>query len=172
MVSYFLVGSTYRLFVAHQQLEFFWTLVPCLLLISLALPSLSLLYLLDEVGTPAITQHITGYQWYWSYSGCESVVETYASYLTSGPLRNLSTDSSLRLPSGLVLRLLVTSSDVLHSWALPAFGLKADCVPGRLNSLSSILDRPGIFYGQCSEICGANHSFIPISVVVSLFLKG
>ena len=92
--------------------------------------------------------------------------------MASRPLRNLSTDTSLSLPFGLVLRLLVTSSDVLHSWAVPAFGLKADCVPGRLNALSTILDRSGTYYGQCSEICGSNHSFIPISAVVTLFLKG
>lgn len=88
------------------------------------------------------------------------------SYLVNGPVRLLTTDTSLNVSSSLVLRFLVTAADVLHSWALPAWGLKADAVPGRLNSLSTFLDRPGIYYGQCSEICGSNHSFMPISAQV------
>jgi len=87
-------------------------------------------------------------------------------YLCSGPLRLLSTSSYLDVPSSVVLRFLITSADVLHSWTVPAFGVKADAVPGRLNILSTYLDRTGTFYGQCSEICGSNHSFIPISVRV------
>jgi len=86
--------------------------------------------------------------------------------LASGPLRLLSADSSLVTHPSLVLRFLITAADVLHSWTVPAFGLKADAVPGRLNQLSTYLDRAGVFYGQCSEICGSNHSFIPIRVEV------
>jgi len=84
------------------------------------------------------------------------------SYLGSGPLRLLFADSSVVVPAQLVLRFLITAADVLHSWTIPAWGLKADAVPGRLNILSTYLERPGVFYGQCSEICGSNHSFIPI----------
>jgi len=91
---------------------------------------------------------------------------SYDRYITSSSLRLLCADSSLSLWTSLVLRLLVTSSDVLHSWAVPSLGLKVDAVPGRLNQLSTYLERPGLFYGQCSEICGANHSFIPVSVQV------
>ena len=89
------------------------------------------------------------------------------SYLASGVPRLLSTDTVLSLPPSLVLRLLITAADVLHSWSLPAFGLKADAIPGRLNQLSTFLERSGVFYGQCSEICGSNHSFMPIRVEVT-----
>jgi len=88
------------------------------------------------------------------------------SYISSGSLRLLTTDTTLYTTSSVVLRLLVTGADVLHSWTVPSWGLKADAVPGRLNSLSTILDRPGIYYGQCSELCGSNHSFIPIAASV------
>jgi len=92
-------------------------------------------------------------------------------YICSGPLRLLSTSSYLDVTSSVVLRFLITSADVLHSWTVPAFGVKADAVPGRLNILSTYLDRCGTFYGQCSEICGSNHSFIPISVRVLPYSK-
>ena len=91
---------------------------------------------------------------------------SYDRYISSSSLRLLCADSSLSLWTSLVLRLLVSSSDVLHSWAVPSLGLKVDAVPGRLNQLSTYLERPGLFYGQCSEICGANHSFMPVSVQV------
>ena len=172
MVSYFLKFPLFRSFLDSQCLEFVWSLLPVVILLRLVLPSLSLLYLLDEVGSPSLTRHVTGNQWYWSYSIDEAGSVPVSSYPCSSALRNLGADSSLILPSGLVFRILVSSSDVLHCWALPSFGLKADCVPGRLNSLTSILDRTGVFYGQCSEICGSNHSFMPISCEVPLFLEG
>merc|ERR1712212_401744 len=102
----------------------------------------------------------------------EESQSTVPSFSYDQSLRCLGTDSSLVLPSGLVFRLLVSSADVLHSWSLPAFGIKADAVPGRLNSLFGILDRVGLYYGQCSEICGSNHSFMPISCEVTAFLRG
>ena len=100
---------------------------------------------------------------YESFDTLPSLTESYSS---SGPLRLLSTDTTLHTSSSVVLRLLVTGADVLHSWSIPSWGLKADAVPGRLNSLSTILDRPGIYYGQCSELCGSNHSFMPIAASV------
>ena len=100
------------------------------------------------------------------YESCDTLPTSVESYISSGPLRLLNTDTTLYTSSSVVLRLLVTGADVLHSWTVPAWGLKADAVPGRLNSLSTILDRPGIYYGQCSELCGSNHSFMPIAASV------
>jgi len=157
---------TVRFYLENQILECIWTLTPALLLLLLAAPSLSLLYLMDEVGFPSSTLKVQGHQWYWVYEDCDLGLFSTESYLRRGPFRLLNTDSSLIVSSSLVLRFLVTAADVLHSWALPSCGLKADAVPGRLNSLSTYLDRPGIYYGQCSEICGSNHSFMPISVQV------
>merc|ERR1739838_483370 len=104
--------------------------------------------------------------WYWSYETSDLGLTRFDSYATPSALRLLGTDSLLTTSSSLVLRFLITAADVLHSFAVPALGLKADAVPGRLNSLSTYLERPGVFYGQCSEICGANHSFIPIGLQV------
>lgn len=157
---------SHRALVEHQALEFTWTLLPAISLLLLAAPSLSLLYLLDEVGFPTSTSKIVGHQWYWEYESSDLCFFQCESYLFPGPLRLLNTDSSLSVTSSSVLRLLVTSADVLHSWTIPSWGLKADAVPGRLNQISTYLERPGLFYGQCSEICGSNHSFMPISAFV------
>jgi len=164
--SILISSPSFRLLKEHQALEFTWTVLPALSLLFLACPSLSLLYILDEVGFPASTTKVQGHQWYWVYESSDLVKFSFESYLSTGPLRLLSSDSSLVSTSGLVLRFLITAADVLHSWSLPTWGLKADAVPGRLNQLSTFLERPGIFYGQCSEICGSNHSYIPIRVEV------
>jgi len=140
--------------------------LPSLSLLLLAGPSLSLLYLLDEVGLPSLTTKVQGHQWYWVYESYDLKLWRTESYISPSSIRLLGTDTSLVLHSHLVLRFLITAADVLHSWALPAIGLKADAVPGRLNQLSTYLERPGIFYGQCSEICGSNHSFMPIKAEV------
>jgi len=132
----------------------------------LAIPSLSLLYLLDEVGYPSSTSKVIGHQWFWSYEFSDLSIVSFDSYISHSPVRILGTDALLTTSSSLVLRFLITSADVLHSFAVPSLGLKVDAVPGRLNSLSTYLERPGVFYGQCSEICGANHSFIPIGLQV------
>ena len=141
-------------------------MVPSLSLLLLAAPSLSLLYLLDEVGLPSSTSVVQGHQWYWVYETRDFKFNRIDSYLVSSPIRLLGADNALSVSSRLVLRLLITSADVLHSFALPSWGLKADAVPGRLNMLSTYLERSGIYYGQCSEICGSNHSFIPIMAEV------
>jgi len=132
----------------------------------LAGPSLSLLYLLDEVGSPSCTSKVQGHQWYWVYESSDLSFISVESYIRPSSVRLLGTDTSLVLQCQLVLRFLITAADVLHSWALPSIGLKADAVPGRLNQLSTYLERPGVFYGQCSEICGSNHSFMPIKAEV------
>merc|ERR1712001_404784 len=120
----------HRFLLDNQPLEFFWTLTPTLLLILLSIPSLSLLYLLDEVGSPSSTYKVIGHQWYWFYEQNETAHFMLDSYLRTGPLRLLNTDSSLNVHYGLVLRFLITGADVLHSWTVPSWGLKADAVPG------------------------------------------
>ena len=157
-----------------QLIECIWTLVPAVVLIQIAIPSLILLYLLDESFRNQLTLKVTGNQWYWSYEYSDMwlnhPVLEFDSYilnmdsLEDRRFRLLDVDNRTTLPMGLSIRVLVTSSDVLHSWALPSLGVKVDACPGRLNQLNFIRYRPGLFYGQCSEICGANHRFMPICV--------
>jgi len=175
MLSFFFPVPNNSTLIESQLLEFAWTLLPMVGLFFLAIPSLSLLYLLDEVGSPSSTSKIIGHQWYWCYESLDSSITTYSvdSYITSSPLRLLHADSPLTVSCGTVLRFLISRADVLHSWTIPAWGLKADAVPGRLNQLVTFLERPGVYYGQCSEICGSNHSFMPIlSEVIPLPSRG
>lgn len=149
------------------QLEYLWGLLPASVLCFLAMPSLFLLYKLDAVSNPLVTAKVTGHQWYWSYSTGPNCVDSYMvpeEDLEPGDLRLLEVDNRLILPYGVGCRILISSEDVLHSWAVPSLGLKADAVPGRLNILDLVLLKVGVFYGQCSEICGANHRFMPICV--------
>lgn len=163
--------------VTHNDaLETVWTLVPSLILVFIAVPSLLVLFALDEVGKPVMTVKAIGHQWYWSYEvtatypNLGTKTDSFDSYmvataeLSKGDHRNLEVDNSLHLPFNSHVRLIVTSMDVLHSWAVPALGVKIDAVPGRLNQVGLFIDRPGVFYGQCSEICGPNHGFMPICI--------
>ena len=160
----------------NHEIETIWTLTPAIILVTLALPSLRILYLLDEVASPTITIKTTGHQWYWSYDYADFASLEFDSYITPteelsiGEFRLLEVDNRLVLPWGVEARILITAADVLHSWTIPRIGVKADAVPGRLNQVTLLPTRPGVFYGQCSEICGANHSFIPI-VVEAIPLK-
>jgi cytochrome c oxidase subunit 2 len=157
-------------------LEVFWTIVPAILLITIAYPSFILLYALDDLTIPSLTIKIIGHQWYWSYEihGID-VAENVAfdsymlnlSDLVEGQFRLLEVDNRLYLPTDTHIRLLITSADVLHSWAVPSFGIKVDACPGRLNQASLFIKRPGLYFGQCSEICGINHGFMPIVVVAA-----
>lgn len=160
-----------------QILECIWTLIPALILIQIALPSLVLLYTLEEYRRDkGVSLKATGHQWYWRYeypeisSLSENGPSRFDSYITpeneliKGDFRLLETDNRVNLPSQIPIRILVTRADVLHSWAMPRLGLKVDAVPGRLNQLSIEINAVGVFYGQCSEICGANHRFIPIAI--------
>lgn len=156
-----------------HELEIGWTFLPIFILVFLALPSLRLLYLVEETPTStSITLKTTGHQWYWSYDYADfrnlefDSYITPSEYLNSGEIRLLETDNRVILPFKTYTRILVTAADVLHSWTVPSIGVKADAVPGRLNQLSIFPMTPGIFYGQCSEICGANHSFMPISLEI------
>lgn len=153
-----------------QEIEIIWTLLPAVILIIIALPSLRILYLIDEINHPHLTIKTVGHQWYWSYEYTDFDSLTFDSYiiptqdLAPGQFRLLETDHRMVVPTESPVRILITADDVLHSWALPPLGIKIDAVPGRLNQTAFTLPRPGVFYGQCSEICGANHSFIPIVV--------
>lgn len=159
-----------RFLLENQVIEIVWTVLPALILIFIALPSLRLLYLLDEVNNPSVTLKTIGHQWYWSYEYSDFIQVEFDSYITpigeiemSG-FRLLEVDNRTVLPINTQIRVLIRAADVIHSWAVPALGVKADAIPGRLNQVRFIINRPGLFYGQCSEICGANHRFIPIVV--------
>ena len=161
-------SSTNRFLLEGQQIETIWTIIPAIILVTLALPSLRLLYLLDELTAPNITLKVIGHQWYWSYEYSEFPNILFDSFiipsidLNPGDFRLLEVDNRLVLPIKSEIRVLVSSIDVIHSWTVPSLGVKADAIPGRLNQLTINSSRPGVFYGQCSEICGANHSFMPI----------
>nr|YP_010534119.1 cytochrome c oxidase subunit II [Rexea prometheoides]UXX50409.1 cytochrome c oxidase subunit II [Rexea prometheoides] len=153
-----------------QEVEIIWTVLPAIILILIALPSLRLLYLMDEINAPHLTIKAVGHQWYWSYEYTDYDDIGFDSYmiptsdLTPGQFRLLEADHRMVVPVDSPIRLLITAEDVLHSWAVPSLGMKMDAVPGRLNQTTFIAARPGVYYGQCSEICGANHSFMPIVV--------
>jgi cytochrome c oxidase subunit 2 len=162
-------------FTHHTTLEVVWTIIPSLILILIAVPSFALLYAMDEVINPSITIKTVGHQWYWSYEYSDQGVLAqdqilFDSYmlleedLTLGYLRLLEVDNRVVLPSKVHVRLLITAADVLHSWAVPSLGIKLDACPGRLNQVGVYIKRNGTFYGQCSEICGVNHAFMPITV--------
>lgn len=146
-------------------IEFIWTLAPALILGAIALPSFRLLYLMDEIIEPQVTVKAIANQWYWSYEYTDYAEPiTFDSFLVDGPLRQLNVDNYLVLPVDTSVRLLITASDVIHSFAVPSLGVKLDAIPGRLNSIGLIISRPGVFYGQCSELCGYLHGFMPIGI--------
>nr|UFZ13049.1 cytochrome c oxidase subunit II [Protohermes motuoensis] len=168
MMTLFFNKFTNRLLLEGQTIEIIWTILPAITLIFIALPSLQLLYLLDEISDPAITFKAIGHQWYWSYEYSDFLNTEFDSYMipmnemAESNFRLLDVDNRIILPMLSQVRVLVTATDVLHSWTIPALGVKIDATPGRLNQTSFFINRPGLFYGQCSEICGANHSFMPI----------
>lgn len=172
----FVIGSlffnkfTNRFLLENQPIEIIWTIFPALILIFIALPSLRLLYLLDETNNPRLTLKAIGHQWYWSYEYSDFSQVEFDSYivptneLSSSQFRLLDVDNRTVLPFNTQIRVLVRSRDVIHSWTVPALGVKSDAIPGRLNQIRFYMRRPGLFFGQCSEICGANHRFIPIVI--------
>lgn len=156
-------------------IETVWTITPALILVAIAFPSFKLLYLIDEVIDPAITIKIIGHQWYWSYEYSDYATQdgtsiNFDSYMVPdeelelGDLRLLEVDNRVVIPRDTHVRIIVTAADVIHSWAVPSLGVKLDGIPGRLNQTSFLAVREGVFYGQCSELCGANHAFMPIVV--------
>jgi cytochrome c oxidase subunit 2 len=162
--------------VVHAStLEVIWTIVPGLVLMVIAIPSFALLYAADELVDPAMTIKVVGHQWYWSYEYSDYETDdgeslNFDSYivqeddLTIGSLRLLEVDNRVVVPTNTHVRVIVTAADVLHCWAVPSFGFKIDACPGRLNQSSIFVQREGVYYGQCSEICGVNHGFMPIVV--------
>nr|YP_009472897.1 cytochrome c oxidase subunit II [Aphelocheirus jendeki]AST10101.1 cytochrome c oxidase subunit II [Aphelocheirus jendeki] len=159
-----------RYLLEGQTIELIWTIIPAITLIFIALPSLRLLYLMDEVNNPMLTIKSVGHQWYWSYEYSDFMnieFDSYmkpSNYLEKSDFRLLDVDNRVTLPMNMQIRLLVTATDVLHSWAMPNLGIKIDATPGRINQGWFTMNRPGLMFGQCSEICGANHSFMPIVI--------
>ena len=153
-------------------LEVLWTALPVVILIIIAIPSFKLLYYVDRTETPEMTLKVTGYQWYWGYEYPDHGGVNFMSYLVpedeinaeEGQLRLLSTDRAVVLPINKNIQIDVTAADVLHSWAVPALGVKTDSVPGRLNSTWFNITKPGTYYGQCSELCGKDHAYMPIEI--------
>nr|QZZ18204.1 cytochrome c oxidase subunit II [Burara oedipodea] len=176
MMSLFFNKFINRFLLEGQMIELIWTILPAITLIFIALPSLRLLYLLDELNNPLITLKSIGHQWYWSYEYSDFGNIEFDSYmiqsndLEKNNFRLLDVDNRITLPMNNQIRILVTATDVIHSWTIPSLGVKVDANPGRLNQTNFFMNRPGIFYGQCSEICGANHSFMPI-VIESISIK-
>lgn len=184
-VSWMLVRTLYHFqynrnpipeYIVHGTLiEIVWTITPSIILMLIAIPSFALLYSMDEVVDPAVTVKAIGHQWYWSYEYSDYTNDVgegiaFDSYmipeddLELGQLRLLEVDNRVVIPVNTHVRLIITAADVLHSWAVPSLGVKCDAVPGRLNQVSLFVKREGVFYGQCSELCGINHGFMPIVV--------
>nr|ADL39989.1 cytochrome oxidase subunit 2 [Hydrosmecta sp. HE-2010] len=180
MTSLFFNKYNYRYLLEGQNIELIWTILPAITLIFIALPSLRLLYLLDEINNPLITLKTIGHQWYWSYEYSDFKNIEFDSYMmpmnemNKFNFRLLDVDNRIVIPFNSQIRMLVTAADVLHSWTIPALSVKIDATPGRLNQINFFINRTGIFFGQCSEICGANHSFMPIvleSISSKYFIK-
>lgn len=159
-----------RYLLEGQLIELIWTILPAITLIFIALPSLRLIYILDETNNPLLTIKTIGHQWYWSYEYSDFKRLEFDSYIipineiNSWNFRLLDVDNRIVIPFKTQIRILITAADVIHSWTVPALGVKIDATPGRLNQINFNTNRAGLFYGQCSEICGANHSFIPIVI--------
>jgi cytochrome c oxidase subunit II len=154
----------------NTLLEIAWTAVPVLILVVIAIPSFKLLYYMDRIPEPEMTLKAIGHQWYWSYEYPDDGNFTFdANMVADGDLKEdqlrlLTTDNAVVLPVDTDIRVLVAATDVIHSWAVPAFGVKTDAVPGRINETWVRIEQPGMYYGQCSELCGDYHGFMPIMV--------
>jgi cytochrome c oxidase subunit 2 len=174
LVGYILISSCINVFYnmilfEGQELERIWTVLPAIFLLLIAFPSLRLLYLIEEFDSYDITIKVLGHQWFWSYEYSDFELVSFDSYMKQeeeGIFRLLNVDNCLVVPYNSIIRIIVSGVDVIHSWTIPSLGVRVDAVPGRLNQISLIFNRVGLFRGQCSEICGANHSFIPIIIIV------
>nr|YP_010610467.1 cytochrome c oxidase subunit II [Cyphonia clavata]WAP90800.1 cytochrome c oxidase subunit II [Cyphonia clavata] len=180
MVGYMMSSMMFNKFINRnllegQMMELIWTMTPAIMLIFIALPSLRILYLIEENMKPMMTIKAIGHQWYWSYEYSDFKNLEFESYMKPSntmkmnEFRLMDVDSRTPMPFLTNIRMLTSSSDVIHSWTIPSLGIKIDACPGRINQANMMTQRPGIYYGQCSEICGANHSFMPI-VIESLSL--
>nr|YP_010471414.1 cytochrome c oxidase subunit II [Tetragonula pagdeni]UVG40749.1 cytochrome c oxidase subunit II [Tetragonula pagdeni] len=150
----------------NHTIEVVWTVIPMIVLVLICYPSLKILYFIDEVVNPYFSIKAIGHQWYWSYEYPEFDNYEINSYMhiysEMDNFRLLETDNRMIVPFKISIRLVVSSLDVIHSWTIQSLGVKVDAVPGRINQLNLVSTRPGLYFGQCSEICGVNHSFMPI----------
>nr|ASW26903.1 cytochrome c oxidase subunit II [Gallerucida bifasciata] len=180
LLTLFFNKFLHRFLLEGQLIEIIWTILPTITLIFIAIPSLRLIYILDEINNPMLTIKTIGHQWYWSYEYSDFKNIEFDSYMI--PTKNLNTynfrlldvDNRIILPFESNIRMIVTAADVIHSWTIPTLGIKIDATPGRLNQMGLYMNRTGLFFGQCSEICGANHSFMPIvmeSITLNHFIK-
>nr|QID48496.1 cytochrome c oxidase subunit II [Bolivaritettix lativertex] len=178
MVQIFMNKMSFRYMMSEHTIETIWTTMPTMVLIFIAMPSLHLLYMMDDSTESNITIKTIGRQWYWSYEYSDFHKIEFDSFMINENKNNffrlLDVDNRTTLPINTYIRILTSASDVLHSWAIPSLGIKVDATPGRLNQSMFLIKRPGIMFGQCSEICGVNHSFMPIAIEainLKLFIK-
>lgn len=175
VITYSKNPIAYKYIKHGQTIEVIWTIFPAVILLIIAFPSFILLYLCDEVISPAITIKAIGYQWYWKYEYSDFINDSgetveFESYvipdelLEEGQLRLLDTDTSIVVPVDTHIRFVVTAADVIHDFAIPSLGIKVDATPGRLNQVSALIQREGVFYGACSELCGTGHANMPIKI--------
>jgi cytochrome c oxidase subunit 2 len=154
----------------NTVLEVAWTVLPVVILVVIAVPSFKVLYFMEKTEAADMTLKVVGHQWYWEYQYPDHEDLTFSSYMVPdediqpGQHRLLETDNRIVLPVDSNIRIIITAGDVLHSWAMPALGVKKDAIPGRLNETWARIDREGVYYGQCSEICGTNHGYMPITI--------
>lgn len=159
-----------RFLLQGHSIELIWTIIPIFILIFIAIPSLKILYLTDEIHNNKLSLKTIGHQWYWRYEYSDFSNIEFDSFiiptnqLTNNEFRLLDVDNRCIIPYNYPIRILTTSIDVIHAWTVPALGIKIDSTPGRLNQTILIINRPGLYFGQCSEICGINHRFIPIVI--------
>lgn len=171
-VAIMIAGRVDKYTMDSHVLETVWTVVPIVILLFMAFPSLYLLYLMEDISNPSVTVKVIGHQWYWEYQYSNSWLNHgFDSYMVhdkdrAALLYSLDVDNRLVVPSLSTILFLITSADVIHSWTVPTLGIKADAIPGRLNYLSTVVPFSGVYYGQCREICGSNHRFMPIVLEV------
>nr|QID48460.1 cytochrome c oxidase subunit II [Systolederus spicupennis] len=170
MIQLIINKNSLRYLNSGHTIETIWTLTPSIMLVFIALPSLHLLYMIDDYAETNITIKTIGRQWYWSYEYSDFKKLEFDSFmltensLNKDSFRLLEVDNRTILPINTNIRILTSASDVLHSWTIPTLGIKIDAIPGRLNQGMFFIKRPGLMFGQCSEICGINHSFMPIAI--------
>nr|AGJ84217.1 cytochrome c oxidase subunit II [Tetraneura sp. 22928]AGJ84220.1 cytochrome c oxidase subunit II [Tetraneura sp. 23034]AGJ84222.1 cytochrome c oxidase subunit II [Tetraneura sp. 23047]AGJ84223.1 cytochrome c oxidase subunit II [Tetraneura sp. 23048] len=169
MMIYLMMNKSINIKIMDNQfIEFIWTIIPPIILIFIAMPSLHLLYLMDEIKSPILSIKIFGHQWFWSYEYSDFNNINFESYMINSISKNnfrlIEVDNKTILPYKFNIRLLISSDDVIHSWTIPSLGIKMDAIPGRMNQINLFMNRPGLYFGQCSEICGINHSFMPIQI--------
>lgn len=185
IISYIIISIIINSFINRfllqgHLIELIWTVTPAIILVIIAIPSLKILYLTDDSPFRKLTIKTIGHQWYWRYEYSDFINLEFDSFIIPTPdlkeieFRLLDVDNRCVLPYNFNIRILTTSADVIHSWTVPSLGIKIDSTPGRLNQTGLYMYRPGLFFGQCSEICGANHRFMPIlveSTSTKLFIK-